>query len=134
MTFNAIDMTISVSPHRLDELTELCQQWTKKLRFTRVELEQLIGKLQFVTSCVRPGRIFLSRLLNALRETNRSGTYDVTHQMKKDISWWLLFLPHYNGVLLLWPELMMNPDAVLSSDASGVGMGGYLVDKQYFHL
>lgn len=37
------------------------------LSFTRRQLQSLLGKLSFVTACVRSGQIFVSRLLNCLR-------------------------------------------------------------------
>ena len=66
-------------------------------KFIRKDLESLIGKLQFVTACVRPGRIFISRLLNTLRGLP-AGVHSAEFEMCKDIEWWKKFLTKYNGV------------------------------------
>ena len=67
VTFDAKKGTMEVSVHRLVELRELLEMWCEKQVYDRTQLEQLIGKLQFVTACVRPGKVFIARLLNKLR-------------------------------------------------------------------
>ena len=125
---------MEVSPDRCREILGIVKHWKEKQTFVRQELEQLIGKLQFVASCVRPGRLFISRLLNELRGTVNRRRYDVTVQMLKDLSWWEQFLPTYNGISVTWMQQMLSPDSVLSVDASGSGIGGYLVGREYLRV
>ena len=66
VTFNSIYGTIEVSPSRLLEVDQLLAVWLCKEKFTRSELESLIGKLQLIAACVRLGRVFVNRLLNRL--------------------------------------------------------------------
>ena len=66
--FDTINLTMSVTPDRLLELqTDLLPKWLTKKSATKTELQSLIGKLAFVSKCVRPGRLFLTRLLDTLR-------------------------------------------------------------------
>ena len=58
----------------------------------------------------------------------------VDGQLKKDVAWWRVFLPTYNGVSIAWMEQCPEPDHVISCDASPKGVGGYLTDLQYFAL
>ena len=60
-------MLFEVPADRLSDLKTELLQWTQFSTFTRRQLQSLLGKLSFVTACVRPGRIFMSRLLNRLR-------------------------------------------------------------------
>ena len=64
VTFNARKCTMEVSIACLHEISALVDKWLSNRTYTRTQLESLIGKLQFVAACVRPGRIFISRLLN----------------------------------------------------------------------
>ena len=64
---NTSDMTLSVPAYRVEELQLELNAWLTKCSFTKRKLQQLLGKLSFVSTCVRPGRAFMSRLLNALR-------------------------------------------------------------------
>ena len=60
-------MLFKVAADRLSHLKTELLQWTQFSTFTRHQLQSLLGKLSFVTACVRPGQIFMSRLLNRLR-------------------------------------------------------------------
>ena len=65
-TTDSHSMTLEVSPQRKEELVELLRHWKGKKLFSKKQLQSLIGKLSFVTNCVRAGRIFLSRLIEQL--------------------------------------------------------------------
>ena len=43
----------------------------KSYGFTKKQLQSLLGKLSFLTACVKPGIIFMAQLLNSLRECKR---------------------------------------------------------------
>ena len=87
--------------------------------------------MSFITACVRPGRIFMSALLNALRGLQHAGFAPVTPEISSDICWWLRFLPRYNGVSLI-PQPTYLPD-VLFTDACATGAGGHF-QNQCFHV
>ena len=59
-------MTLEVTPDREVEISLLEESWLKKKKSSLKELQSLLGKLHFIAGCVRPGRIFVSRLLNWL--------------------------------------------------------------------
>ena len=64
--FDAKKGIIEVTPDRLQELVQETGCWFTKTVCTRKELEQLIGKLQFVAACICPRRVFISCMLNQL--------------------------------------------------------------------
>ena len=130
---DTVSMTLEVSPDRLRELNILLDQWLTKETVTRKEIESMIGVLQFVTTCVRPGRIFLARLLNVLRETPIAGVSQVSEELRRDLRWWKKFLPYYNGISMIPEPNWSAPDAVISSDACLEGGGGWFEGK-YFHV
>ena len=71
--FDMINFTMSITPDRLRELQEdLLPRWLVKKSMTRTELQSLIGKLAFVCKCVRPGRLFLTCILDTLRSLRRN--------------------------------------------------------------
>ena len=124
--FNTRELTMHVTADRVHEILDLVKTWLHKATFTRNELEELIGKLQFVANCVRPGRIFITRLLNALRSTCRHLTYAVDPDMKRDLLWWQTFLPTYNGVSIMWMHQELEADSIISTDASQTGVGAVM--------
>jgi len=62
--FNSITMTIELTEDRLLEIKSLVLYWLNKDVAKIKDLQSLIGKLNFVAACLRPGRIFFSRLIN----------------------------------------------------------------------
>ena len=65
--FNTETMTIEITPERLCELRALLTTWLNKELASLKEVQSLLGKLNFVAACVRPGRIFISRMLKWLK-------------------------------------------------------------------
>lgn len=62
---NTLSMTLTVPEFRLQELQDILSSWLPKMHFSKRELQQLLGKLAFVTACVRPGQAFSCCLINA---------------------------------------------------------------------
>ena len=69
---NNLNMTLSFPSFRISELHKELHKWLKTSSFTRHELQQLLGKMSFVSACVRPGPVVItiklwSRKLEALK-------------------------------------------------------------------
>ena len=126
-------MTIEVTNERKIELLDLLNRWESRSFFKKKELQSLIGKLSFVTNCVRAGRLFLSRLIDALTECSDQGHNVINEEMKKDIQWWIQFLPTFEGVSMIWLLDRCGYDEQLTSDASLVG-GGATFQTQMVHF
>ena len=78
---------MSVTPDRLRELQEdLLPTWLTKKSAAKTELQSLIGKLAFVSMCVRPGRLFLTRIFDLLRSLRRNQhRIKLTTEFRNDI-------------------------------------------------
>ena len=88
--FDTVELRLTITPDRLVEIQALLASWEGA---NRLELQSLLGKLQFAAGCVRPGRIFVSRLLNFLRTTKESGSFVIPPDARADIAWWQKFMP-----------------------------------------
>ena len=133
-TVDTVKMTIEVSEDRMEELGKLLHVWETRTSYSKKQLQSLIGKLSFITNCVRPGRIFLSRLIGKLSGAKKQQN-TVDQEMLKDIKWWNKFLPEYNGVSMLWLHDRWDCDNLLASDVSLIGGGATNMEsKQYFHM
>ena len=91
--------------------------------FTKKQLQSLLGKLSFVTACVKPGRLFMARLLNSLRECKHAASYQypISATMLLGIQWWLEFLPRYGRISLIKPFLWDFESLNFSIDAAFKG-------------
>ena len=115
---------------KLEVLGEL-EKWRHKNTCTRRQLESIIGKLQFMSNCIRPGRLFVSRLLSEMKSMRCDLHYLVTDQMKKDLKWWYLFLPGFQGMSIMWLIDVVEVDAEIATDSCMVGAGGCSHDEFY---
>ena len=104
---DTIKLTLEVTPQRLLEIKQLVVEWLNKEKATRKNLESLIGKLAFVATCVRGGRVFISRLISALNQFTHVPS-SISEQIKLDVRWWHRFLEKYNGVSILWLHEIQN--------------------------
>ena len=130
-TFDSEKMTMEVPPQKLDEIKQELQLWQERKTATRRDIESLIGKLQFAARCVRAGRIFLARLINWLKTTERGKTYEIEPEAKKDIHWWAKFIKEYNGVSIIWLNSLPEIDNQMATDANLTGYGG-ISGQEYF--
>ena len=131
--FDTEKMECRISTERLLQTQNMITDWLTKKSATKVQLQSLIGSLHFVTKCVRPGRIFISRLLEVLRKLKKQHhRFKINSEFRKDLLWWQNFLYKYNGVSMIPDLLWCKPDTVLSTDSCLAGCGGVCGDE-YFH-
>ena len=124
---------LEVLPERLVKISSELSQWKGRKTCTLKELQQLIGKLQFICAVVRPGRLFLARMLEKLRECSDPKSVNLSEEFRKDIKWWVNYLTVFNGVSILWMLHIKVPDKLASSDACLQGMGA-VSGKEYIKL
>jgi hypothetical protein len=133
--FNSRTMTMEVTEDRLQEIKLLVVCWLNKTNATLRELQSLIGKLNFVAACVRPGRIFINRLLNWLRSINEFHPHkeiEIPSYVRQDLLWWEKFLSQYNGISIMLYEDWSKPDEIFSTDSCLSGCGGFF-NGRFFH-
>ena len=75
---------------------------------------------------VRAGRMFVSRLINNLKQFPPNGRRKVNKEIKKDMEWWLQFMEEFDGVIIMLPVTWNSLDSIISSDACLMGGGGWV--------
>ena len=125
ITIDSMSMTIEVTEERYQECMTTLPKWLGKVKCTKTQLKSLIGKLSFVAKVVRPGRLFLRRLID-LSKTVKKGHHHISlnAQAKADIAWWYQFLPSWSrSSLIPQSKQILASDLKLFSDASDLGFG-----------
>ncbi|KAI8517892.1 hypothetical protein Bbelb_039090 [Branchiostoma belcheri] len=131
--FDTVAMVKRAPQFRLEEVRLLLDAWIDKKKALKRELQSLIGKLVFVSACVAPGRLFISRMLEVLRSVRRSHhRIRLSRDFKLDVRWWRRFMTLFNGVSLLTPDIYCAPDEVVATDACLTGCGG-ICNGEFFH-
>ena len=108
---NTLDQSISLPEDKLSSLLTSLNQWKNKRKCTKRELLSLIGSLSFAAKVVKSGRTFLRRLIALSTSVTRLHHHiSLNKEARADITWWVEFLPTWNGVAFF----QENP--VLASD------------------
>ena len=88
VTFDSIALRKTIPPAKLAELLDLLMSWSNKNTCTKRGLQSLCGKLLWVGKCVKHSRVFISRLLTALKTLSQSPPYHkitLSDDMRLDI-------------------------------------------------
>ena len=117
---------------KLTALLSLLKLWEGKKKCTKRDILSLIGSLSFAAKVVKPGRMFLRRLIDLSSTVKKLHHHiSLSSEARKDISWWSTFLPSWNGVSLFQEELVSSVSLNLFTDASNLGIGGTLGNKWF---
>lgn len=115
---NTISMTLFITPDRVEEILNILLDWKNRTHATLREVQSLLGKLNFVTNCVNSSRIYISRILNFLREMRPGKKYQVPQTVKEDVEWWQEFIPIYNYRSSMITNEWEEPDRTIMCDAT----------------
>ena len=127
ITIDSVAMELRISDSRLREINQDLLQWIEKMSCTKRELLSLIGKLNFICRVVKSGRTFLRRLIDeSKRAKYLHYRISLSPAARKDIEWWLAYLPSWNGISVFCDDVWStNVDLHLWTDASDLAIGAY---------
>ena len=130
LSYNSIDMTISIPVEKMQEIMVMLGEWKGRQRATLQQLQSLIGTLQFVAGVSPPTRVFTNRMLITLREAPKRGSESLSWGFKQDLQFFLDLLPHFNGIRILDKADIEFQDS-LELDACLTGCGA-CTDTLYY--
>ena len=141
--FDTVKMQMSIPPEKIAEVREEVSLWRNKKSASKKSLQQLLGKLFWVSRCVQFSRGFMGRLLSQLQAMH--GLPD--HKKEKlspgsalDIKWWDRYLRRFNGIEMLYPSdplhlslnQLLDTDALVNcGDAEMKGGGAYFASQYW---
>ena len=64
---------LRIPGEKLQDIIQHCEAWRGKKSASKRKLQSLLGKLLYITKCVRPARLFLNRMHQQLRITPDQG-------------------------------------------------------------
>jgi hypothetical protein len=126
--FDTLKMTMEIPPAKLEEIRRLLLEWQGKHRATRRELQSILGKLHFISRCCKPARLFVSRMLATLRRAHATPIVELGDEFMKDINWFIVSMPSYNGIQYIPPP---EHNFTLEVDACLTGTGGVSLPYYY---
>ena len=141
--FDTVGMRMSIPPEKVAEVREEISAWVKKTTASKRSLQQLLGKLFWVSRCVKFSRPFMSQLLSQLKVMSPFPDHKkvkLSPECKQDIQWWARYLRRFNGIELMYPEdpLDLTLDQLLETsalvncgDAQMMGGGAYFGNEYW---
>ena len=120
---------LRIAPDKLHAIHQECLLVRRKTHLTKKQFQSLLGKLLYIQKCVKPSRIFVSRML-ALFRSHISGRIRLTDEFYQDLHWFIVFLPHFNGVTYI-SRHPLDKDQSLYLDACLTGMGAIWRNRVY---
>lgn len=123
---------IRLPDEKYSALQKLLGDWQGRKKCTKQELLSLIGSLSFAAKVVKPGRIFLRRLIDLAASVHKlSHHISLNLEARHDIQWWLDFLPSWNGISFFQEKIISSDTLQLFTDASNLGMGGVFNNRWF---
>ena len=119
-------LTISLPDSKVHDILSALTAVRGARKVRQRDLLSLIGKLVHATKCLPAGRSFFRRLLDTAHTVKHAHhRVTLTAETKRDLDWWLTFLPTWNGVApMLHPTWTPPSDLRLATDSSLIGYGG----------
>ena len=124
---DTLEMSVSIPEDKLAQVLHQVSDITKARSITKKQLQSVLGLLLHVAKCVHPARLFVSRLLEALRAAHHN-TIKVSEEMKADFRWFTEFCGQWNGksyIPAVQPAREIYVDACLSGIGATDGVRAY---------
>lgn len=139
ITFLGIELDTQTMVARLpiekvDKISLALADFRQRQKVTLVDLQSLIGLLNFACRVVVPGRTWLRRLIDLTKGLTQPFHHvRLTADAKADLEVWSIFIHHFNNsTMFLSNHWDTNAQLQLFTDASNLGFGA-LLESQWFY-
>ena len=113
-------MSLRLPQDKLDEARAKVSSMMKRKKTMLINLQSLLGTLNFACRVIIPGRAFLRRLYDLTKGARKHHWVKLTKSARLDLQAWALFLHSFNGRVLCLPNQWSSSSSLkLYSDASG---------------
>lgn len=127
-------MEVKVPRDKVEKARLLITNLETRKKVTLKELQSVIGSLSFLSRAVRPGRVFLQRLIALTRKVHKPHHYvPISVGARHDAAMWRTFLTAFNGVSIMLPSEWLSTDTIqLYTDSSALtGYGAYFAGNWF---
>lgn len=118
---------LTIPLKKIQELEQLIRWALTQTCISKKAVQRLIGIINHVARCVDPARLFMARVLAALRGAHSAAWVQVA-EFRSDLHWFACFLRRYNGRSIIKPS---SPAKVILADSCLTGGGGTDMNRAY---
>ena len=120
---DSVQCSLSLPDNKLHEMKIELAKWQTKTKATKLELQQLIGRLNWGAKVIKGGRTFLRRLIDLMCSLKRKHHHTrINSSAKADIQWWIDYISIFNGTTHFIKEVV--PSRIFTTDACTHGGAG----------
>ena len=118
---------LSIPPDKLEQMRDIILKTVTLSELSTKQMQSLIGVINHLGKAVPQARLFMARLLDAMRGTN-GNPIPVDKSILADVKWFELYLPTFNGRAII-PDT--TPGKIIEADACLTGMGAHDFEHCY---
>lgn len=128
ISIDVSDRVLSIPVSKIQKFIELVR-WALGQEYLSMRVVQrIVGKINYLSRCVSPARMFMGRILQALRIAAKENTRISVSEMRSDLHWFLTFLVKYNGRSMMKTGA---PTKVILADSCLTGGGATDMTRCY---
>ena len=94
-------MSLSIPTDKVQDILQYVNKCIAAVSIHKKQHQSLIGRLMHMAKCVEPARIFMARLITALRDMKDSHFTKVTNSIRADLEWFAQFAAAWNGKAII---------------------------------
>jgi hypothetical protein len=134
LELDTVRFEVRLPEDKLISLRNRINHFKKKRTATLLELQSLIGLLNFACAVVPPGRAFLRRIIDLTMGLKKPFHHrNLNKEARADLQAWSLFLDHFNGRALFHSGVAHTSASLhLYTDASNAGFGAVFGRKWFY--
>ena len=121
VTIDLDQNSISIPNKKLEEIRSTILDVADKQTIQYRHLQSVIGAINHIAKATPPARLFMSRMLEALREA-AGGPVKIDDNMLADINWFKKYLRVFNGRAIIHDK---TPAMIIEADACLSGLGAH---------
>ncbi len=108
---NTIDWEMQIRAQHLAMVMEKLLTWRDHSKASKQEIASLHGHLSFITCVVKPGQIFLHRVVEEMEcVSSPDDLIELSAEFHTELDWWRQFLPEWNGICVI-PKFQWTSNA-----------------------
>lgn len=118
---------LSIPKEKIDSFLQLIRWALGQVSITKKMVQRIVGKINHIGRCVHGARLFMSRILQALREAHDRDNINIA-DIRPDLHWFAMFLAKFNGVSAIKQRL---PSKIIMADSCLTGGGATDMTRCY---
>ena len=132
VTIDCVTRTLSLPSKKLRELLDFIESWDDRRKVTKLEVQRMVGKLNWAARVIRGGRTFMRALIDLVSRARESHHHvRISAAARMDLLWWKCGLPVFNGTCQFKCDVPL-PSFCFATDACESGGGGYLYSDWFY--